>query len=199
LAALVANCGYQVTAVDQVNSYWPGGFFNRHHYAERTDITDSGFPAATFDAVTCLFVLEHIPDHWRAMREMFRLLRMGGILVLTGPYNEERFVEDVYRLADAGYGWDNAYICRVHSRSALDVWLADSPAEVLDQSWWKVFTWPLWTQGRACVRPSRAVATRYITSAVSRSRGASWSVRRRWARRRPRFIAGSASGRTRRE
>jgi hypothetical protein len=69
------------------------------------------------------------------------------MLVLTGPCNEERFVEDVQRLTDAGYGWDNAYICRVHSRSTFDVWLADSPAEVLDQSWWQVFTGPLWTQG----------------------------------------------------
>jgi prepilin-type N-terminal cleavage/methylation domain-containing protein/prepilin-type processing-associated H-X9-DG protein len=38
-----------------------------------------------FDAVTCLEVIEHLRDPAAALRQMHRLLRHGGVLVLTTP------------------------------------------------------------------------------------------------------------------
>lgn len=43
------------------------------------------FPDACFDMVTALDVLEHIPDDRAAAGEMIRVLRPGGLLVLTVP------------------------------------------------------------------------------------------------------------------
>ena len=42
-----------------------------------------GFPDGTFDKAVSICVLEHIPDDERAIREMCRVLRPGGRLVLS--------------------------------------------------------------------------------------------------------------------
>ncbi len=50
------------------------------------DILDNaGFPESSFDLITCLSVLEHIPDDKAALETMWPLLRPGGKLVLTLP------------------------------------------------------------------------------------------------------------------
>lgn len=49
----------------------------------RGDATRLPFSAGSFDAVTLTFALSAIPDGLRAIREMARLLRPGGMLVLV--------------------------------------------------------------------------------------------------------------------
>ena len=51
-----------------------------------SDILDIPEPDASFDAVLCTEVLEHLPDPVRALDEMARLLRPGGMLILTAPF-----------------------------------------------------------------------------------------------------------------
>jgi ubiquinone/menaquinone biosynthesis C-methylase UbiE len=47
------------------------------------------FPDATFDAVACLEALEFMPDPERALSEMARVLRPGGVLLITNRVNWE--------------------------------------------------------------------------------------------------------------
>lgn len=49
----------------------------------QVDLTRIPFPDGTFDWVTSVSVIEHIPDYRRAIAEMFRVLRPGGRLLLT--------------------------------------------------------------------------------------------------------------------
>jgi len=40
----------------------------------------------SFDAAMCIEVLEHVPDPLAALRELGRLVRTGGCLILTAPF-----------------------------------------------------------------------------------------------------------------
>jgi len=51
-----------------------------------SDITQIPEPDRSFDAVMCVEVLEHVPAPVQALRELSRLLRPGGILLVTAPF-----------------------------------------------------------------------------------------------------------------
>jgi SAM-dependent methyltransferase len=51
-----------------------------------SDITQIPEPDGAFDAVLCTEVLEHVPHPEAALRELVRLLKPGGELVLTAPF-----------------------------------------------------------------------------------------------------------------
>lgn len=50
------------------------------------DICDIPEPDGSFDAAMCIEVLEHLPDPISALRELTRLLRPGGTLIVTAPF-----------------------------------------------------------------------------------------------------------------
>jgi len=51
-----------------------------------SDITSIPEPDASFDAILCSEVLEHVPEPTHALDEFTRLLKPGGILILTAPF-----------------------------------------------------------------------------------------------------------------
>jgi hypothetical protein len=51
------------------------------------DITKLTFPDASFAAVMCFEVLEHVPDYRAGLSEISRVIRPGGKLVMTVPFN----------------------------------------------------------------------------------------------------------------
>jgi ubiquinone/menaquinone biosynthesis C-methylase UbiE len=60
----------------------------------QVDLVNCQFGANLFDAVTCLNVLEHIPDDITALRHLFRIMKPGGELVITVPM--EPGLYDIY-------------------------------------------------------------------------------------------------------
>ncbi len=50
------------------------------------DIVDIPEPDASFDAILCSEVFEHLPDPLKALAEFERLLRPGGKLIVTAPF-----------------------------------------------------------------------------------------------------------------
>ncbi len=55
---------------------------------EKADITQTTYPNETFDAITCLSVIEHGVDLNAYFREMSRLLKVGGVLITSADYWE---------------------------------------------------------------------------------------------------------------
>jgi SAM-dependent methyltransferase len=68
------------------------------------------FPDASFDAVFCIEVLEHVPNPFGALSEIRRVLRPGGVLTLSvpNPYHLKELIWNLFRIADRQghiYGW----------------------------------------------------------------------------------------------
>ncbi len=144
---LLADCGWRVTAIDEFSSYWGARRpFNRHFLVRRDDITQSKLPRK-FDALTCLNVMMAVIDDRAAIAGMFRLVRPGGLLVLSFPYNELQSVENVYALPEAGYGQNFRFPCRVYSHTDIARWLNEHPGECIAQERYQMFTGEFWTIG----------------------------------------------------
>lgn len=61
----------------------------------RMNLAATPIRSATFDAVICIHVLEHIDEDRSAMRELFRVLKPGGWAMITVPIRlEQRTFED---------------------------------------------------------------------------------------------------------
>src|SRR3954463_5502585 len=56
-----------------------------HEAMQHMDMTDFPFKDDAFDLIVCVHVLEHVPDDRRAMREMVRVLKPGGVALLLVP------------------------------------------------------------------------------------------------------------------
>jgi ubiquinone/menaquinone biosynthesis C-methylase UbiE len=84
-----------------------------------SDITSIPEPDGAFDAVMCIEVLEHIPYPVDALHEISRLLRSGGYLVVTAPFNSLTHM--------APYFYQTGY-----SRYFYKYWLEKFGFEILD-------------------------------------------------------------------
>ena len=51
-----------------------------------SDITAIPAPDASFDAILCSEVLEHVPEPTHALDEFARLLKLGGVVILTASF-----------------------------------------------------------------------------------------------------------------
>lgn len=134
--------------------------------------------SAHFDLITCLDVIEHTPDDQPSLRELWRVARPGGWLVLTVPaypslwsYHDElnhhyrRYTRGTLRSAAAASGWR---LQRLTSFNTL--LLAPAAAVRLVQRWWQpadkhsvglerlpewlnqALEWPLRLEARALAR-----------------------------------------------
>jgi 2-polyprenyl-3-methyl-5-hydroxy-6-metoxy-1,4-benzoquinol methylase len=154
LPHLMRNCGFHVTATDNIKDYWPMGMVNRHYHIVNDDITHSTLKA-THDVITCISVLEHIQEHREAIKTMYRLLAPGGRLILTCPYNEYQYVQNVYTLPESSVTEKFPFVTQSFSRQELNAWLDDSPFELLEQEYWHFFDGKFWTCGEKIIPPQR--------------------------------------------
>lgn len=164
---LLANCGFAVTAIDNIRDYWTSEFWNRHWKVVDDDILHSKL-TETFDIVTCLSVLEHIADYEKAMTGIFERLNAGGHLILTVPFNKTTYHPNVYK--DPKVRIEHQYICQVYSDEQIRRWLAMNNATLIHEELFQVFTGPLWKMGERVhpVRPAQAGSLHHLGCFVIR-------------------------------
>jgi 2-polyprenyl-3-methyl-5-hydroxy-6-metoxy-1,4-benzoquinol methylase len=146
LPHLMYNCGFNVTAIDNITDYWKSGMFNRHYYVIDNDITSTKL-TEKYDLITCVSVLEHIEESDVAVSNMFSLLNDDGYLVLTCPYSEKEYIDDVYKRPLSKGGENASYICQSFSRKNLNNWVSENNASILKQEFWRFFDGEFWTEG----------------------------------------------------
>jgi len=83
---LFAHCEYKTQDSGRLTvaqAGWAGAGYGDIDYV--SDISAIPVPDGSFDAVLCTEVLEHVPEPIDAMREISRILRPRGRLLLTAP------------------------------------------------------------------------------------------------------------------
>lgn len=157
LPHLLRNCGFLVTATDNVREYWPTGMFNRHYYIIDDDITHTKL-SDKFDLITCISVLEHIENSDVALWNMFALLNPSGYIILTFPYNERCYVRNVYELPGSCYGQTASYITQSYARNDLNRWLKNNHGVIVEQEYWQFWDGDYWTVGTQVIPPKKVTA-----------------------------------------
>jgi 2-polyprenyl-3-methyl-5-hydroxy-6-metoxy-1,4-benzoquinol methylase len=82
----LAKLGFEVSAVDMVDELLPearAALGGRFRIADMT--RPLPWPDAGFDLILCVEGIEHLEDAFAFLREMYRLLKPGGILILSTP------------------------------------------------------------------------------------------------------------------
>ncbi len=155
LPALIRNCGINVTAIDNIRDFWPKGIFNQHWFVLDRDILDPKL-FDSFDLITCISVMEHIKDFEKAVKEMASLLSPGGVMVLSFPYCENTYIENVYvRNSSDAYGREIPFICQVFSRLEIDSWLEKFDLSITAQQYWQFYTGEFWSEGSPIFPPKQ--------------------------------------------
>ncbi len=80
----------------EINKVEPGKLI-----AQKADLINLPFDNNKFDKIFCISVIEHVKDDLRGMKEMFRVLKPGGILILTTEANKR--LNKPYSEADGSY------------------------------------------------------------------------------------------------
>ncbi|MBN2098741.1 MAG: methyltransferase domain-containing protein [Dehalococcoidia bacterium] len=88
------GCGFGCYHLDEIAKEVVGVDISREYLhlashnglaAIQSSAESLAFRDGVFDAVTCIETIEHIPDDEKAIREIWRVLRPGGTLAITGP------------------------------------------------------------------------------------------------------------------
>lgn len=116
-ASLLAAAGHRVTAVDP--SPQAVAYASARHPTVRFEVasgTALPFPDAGFNAVVCFQVIEHVEDEAGLLAELSRVLRPGGVALITTPNRR-------LRLLPFQRPW-NPYHVREHSANSLQCLLS---------------------------------------------------------------------------
>lgn len=82
---LARERGFSVVAIDASEQMLANAVPQAGVEYHKSDVTETGLPAASFDGVLCSSVLEFLPSVETALGEFHRLLKPGGSLVASVP------------------------------------------------------------------------------------------------------------------
>ncbi len=107
LSVRLRDLGYAVRACDLVIDH----FEPTDIAITRADLnTELPFRTGEFDAVVATEVIEHVENPWGVIRELYRITRPGGVVVLSTPNLDNIFVRIYFLLTGHLYNFlDRSY------------------------------------------------------------------------------------------
>jgi SAM-dependent methyltransferase len=119
----------------------------------RVNLQNTPFRDATYDFIFASHVLEHIPDDQKAIREIRRILKPGGIAILPVPVVCEKTIEypepnpnEAYHMRAPGFDYFDKYkpyFSRVEMRTSDSLSERFQPFIYEDRSVWPTKECPL--------------------------------------------------------
>jgi SAM-dependent methyltransferase len=102
LASHSASRGAILRQVEAAALYEPGAFpvfhdFARLQYRQMAPVGATPYPDGYFDTVIADGVLEHVPNDQEALKELYRLLRPDGLLIISCLPNKLSYLEFLAR------------------------------------------------------------------------------------------------------
>ena len=128
---------------------------NKHFSVTIDDITKTNLSPESFDMVLCISTLEHIPDADKAVENMFKLLKNDGLLILTFPYTEDRYIDNVYKLVNL----KRPYICQSFNRENLNGWIRKK-GKIIEQTYYDCWKGEFWRKGKQVIPPQKTSKTK---------------------------------------
>lgn len=111
---LFRHCDYKAVDMAIGDSTW-----NYDHLDYKAPLDNLPIPDATFDAVLCTQVLEHLQKPLESVQEMYRVLKPGGRLFLTVPMSQDEHQTPYDYFRYTSYGLN--YICTEAGFSVVNV------------------------------------------------------------------------------
>lgn len=139
---VLLDSGFDVTCTDQQNNYWGSSIVNRHVYVISDDICHSSLLSDEYDTISCISVLEHIKQYDIAVKEMVRLLRPGGILLITFPFTYDGdFIWNVYDLIESdAFSSSFRYIAHSFNNKNITSWKRKYSLLEIDRRYFRSWT-----------------------------------------------------------
>jgi SAM-dependent methyltransferase len=87
MALMQQSLGFETYGVE---AFCPNNSFEKRHNLNifHGTLREAKFPDDHFDVITILHVLEHVPDPRGEIKEMKRVLKAGGRLIIGGPNSD---------------------------------------------------------------------------------------------------------------
>jgi ubiquinone/menaquinone biosynthesis C-methylase UbiE len=85
------------------------------------DVTKLKFKDSSFDFILSSDVLEHVPDHEKAINEFARVLKKNGTLILTFPYDYEHSKKVMKKFGHVRPGYDEEIMMQLGKKHGLKI------------------------------------------------------------------------------
>lgn len=132
------------------------------------------FPDAAFDAVICSDVLYHLDDDQAALKELYRVLRSGGTLVVNVPAH--RWLWSYHDVTVHGR--------RRYERAGLNVQLKEAGFNLRRMTHWNTLPLPLvYIRRKLLPAPASGSDVRLYPQAIEAAFSAGAAVERWWLRK----------------
>jgi ubiquinone/menaquinone biosynthesis C-methylase UbiE len=140
---MLNQCGVDAVGTDILPQYFPESLGSLKTCLFQDDITKTRIKPDSFDVVTCISTLEHIPDWQAAVINMRRLCRNGGRIIITVPFSRNYPADNIK---------GGNKLTRIFSSAQISE-MEGLAGPMTSAEYWKCWSGAAWRQGERLGMP----------------------------------------------